>query len=142
MFDSGSTTDAVSPDFARVAKLPIYTLEQPMTLKLGCVGSRSTINYGTKATTKFASASNATYFDIANIDQYDAILGIPYMKCNSIVLDIPRSMIVVNGTTEVPAVRRPKFVPTRLKKIHQLQKYIEYAKARERAKAAEQTRPE
>ena len=39
LFDTGSTTDAVSNDFARVAQLPLYTLEKPITLKLGCIGS-------------------------------------------------------------------------------------------------------
>ena len=36
LFDSGSTTDAISPDFARVSNVPILRLEKPATLQLGC----------------------------------------------------------------------------------------------------------
>jgi hypothetical protein len=39
LFDSGSTTDALSPDFARVANVPLYRLVKPATLQLGCSGS-------------------------------------------------------------------------------------------------------
>ncbi|KIM85631.1 hypothetical protein PILCRDRAFT_5303 [Piloderma croceum F 1598] len=49
LFDSGSTTDAVSPDFTRVVNVPIYKLEKPLTLQLGCASSRSKINFGTES---------------------------------------------------------------------------------------------
>ena len=106
LFDSGSTTDAMSPEFAKVAKMPLYTLERPMTLKLGCVGSKSKINFGMKAKAHFAGQSTEEYFDIANIDQYDIILGIPYMHKNGIVLDIPAQEIVVRGTLHMPPILR------------------------------------
>jgi Retroviral aspartyl protease len=105
LFDSGSTTDALSPDFTRVANLPLYVLETPMTLKLGCVGSKSKINYGTKAKTTFAHNTTVTYYDVANIDKYDAILGLPYMNANGIVLDIPAQRIR-RGTIAIPPVPR------------------------------------
>ncbi|KAK1234691.1 hypothetical protein PQX77_002103 [Marasmius sp. AFHP31] len=41
LFDSGSTADVVSPDFARVARMRIYQLENPLTLQLGTKGSQS-----------------------------------------------------------------------------------------------------
>jgi hypothetical protein len=105
LFDSGSTMDALSPDFARVAELPLYVLEQPMTLKLGCVGSKSKINYGTRAKTIFAKGTTTTYYDVANIDKYDAILGLPYMNANNIVLDIP-AQCIRRGTIAVPPIPR------------------------------------
>jgi hypothetical protein len=69
LFDSGSTTDAVTPDFTRVAKLPTYTLDDPVTLQLGCIGSRSKINFGSIVKTEFASVTADTYVDIANRDE-------------------------------------------------------------------------
>ncbi|KAJ7579056.1 hypothetical protein C8J56DRAFT_1059298 [Mycena floridula] len=48
--DSGSTTDALSPDFTRVAKIKAHELENPVNVVLGTVGSKSKINYGTYAT--------------------------------------------------------------------------------------------
>jgi hypothetical protein len=103
MFDTGSTTDAVSTDFSRVAHMPLYTLEKPMTLKLGCVGSKSKINFGTKAKTSFAGKTTVTYYDVANIDKYDAILGLPYMNENGIVLDVP-AQLIRRGSIAVPSL--------------------------------------
>ena len=68
LFDTGSTTDAVSNDFARVAKIPLYALELPATLKLGCIGSHSKINFGTITDITFASKKSRMYVDVANID--------------------------------------------------------------------------
>lgn len=106
MLDSGSTTDAMSNEFARVANVPLYELEKQLTLKLGCVGSRSKINYGTKVITDFADSKTSTYFDVANIDQYDVILGLPYMYRNGIVLDIPKQQIVVRGKIRISPIPR------------------------------------
>src|ERR1700749_2933225 len=63
LFDSGSTTDSISPDFTWVAQIPVKTLEDPVTLQLGCVGSRSKINYGTEVDLEFASVTNSTYLN-------------------------------------------------------------------------------
>ncbi|KAJ3765033.1 hypothetical protein FB446DRAFT_795461 [Lentinula raphanica] len=46
LFDSGSTADAISPEFARVAHIAIFKLENPVQLQLGTKGSRSQITYG------------------------------------------------------------------------------------------------
>jgi len=47
LFDSGSSTDLVSPDFARVNDVRIHTLDRPVPLQLNTVGSHASINYGT-----------------------------------------------------------------------------------------------
>jgi hypothetical protein len=39
LFDTGSTTDAVSPKFAHVVDIKIFALEDPVALHLGCKGS-------------------------------------------------------------------------------------------------------
>ncbi|TFK50711.1 hypothetical protein OE88DRAFT_1736195 [Heliocybe sulcata] len=44
LFDTGSTLDCVSPEFAQVANLTCYELGNPTVLQLGTVGSRSKIN--------------------------------------------------------------------------------------------------
>jgi len=104
LFDTGSTTDAVSNDFARVAQLPLYTLEKPITLKLGCVGSRSNVVFGTIAKAVFETKSANTYFDVANIDQYDIIMGIPYMTRNKITLDVANKTIIIDGKMRIAAL--------------------------------------
>ena len=79
LLDSGSNTNMVSPEFATVAKIPAIELQEPMGLQLAVTGSRSKINYGTWTTIEFGPITPQVYFDIANIDGYDAILGTPFM---------------------------------------------------------------
>ena len=104
LFDSGSTTDAISPDFTRVARLPILELENPVTLQLGCSGSRSKINYGSEANVKFASITSDTYLDVANLDKYDSILGTPFMRRHGIILDFETQEIVIRSKLRILAL--------------------------------------
>ncbi len=78
--DSGSTGDSISPDFARICGARTYELENPVTLQLGCVGSRSRINYGTRVPIRIGEDETAMYYDIVNLNQYDAVLGTPFMR--------------------------------------------------------------
>ena len=93
LFDSGSTTDSLSPDFAAVAKAPKFELENPAVLQLGCVGSRSRINYGTKVPVVIGQFTNDVYFDIVNLDRYDAVLGTPFMRKYGVRLDFSNGAV-------------------------------------------------
>ena len=104
LFDLGSTTDAISPDFTRVANLPILELENPVTLQLGCSGSRSKINYGSEVNVKFASITSDIYLDVANLDKYDCILGTPFMRRHGMILDFETQEIVIRGKLRIPAL--------------------------------------
>ena len=103
LFDTGSTTDAVSPEFARVANMKIFALEDPVPLHLGCRGSRSKIVYGSQARVQVGSLDATHYLDIVNIDRYDAIIGIGFMREYGIVVDPAANRVVINGTP-VPAL--------------------------------------
>jgi hypothetical protein len=104
LFDSGSTTDAVSPDFTRVANLSVSILEDPVTLQLGCVGSRSKLNFGTESRMKFASIDDNIYLDVANLDKYDTILGTPFLMRHGISLDFETHEIVIRGKHRITAL--------------------------------------
>ena len=104
LFDTGSNTDAISNAFARVSRVPVYELEKPATLALGCIGSKSKINYGTVTKTVCDKEDSKEYFDIANLAQYDAILGIPYMYKHDIMLDVRRRELIFRGKHRVPAL--------------------------------------
>ena len=69
----------VSPNFACATGMKLTKLEQPISLQLVCVGSKSTINYGTKATIVFGNTSVEEYLNVANINYYDIILGTPFL---------------------------------------------------------------
>lgn len=103
MFDSGSTADAVSPEFARVANLKVFALEEPIPIQLGCKGSRSKIVYGTRGHTQYHGIDKEYYFDVVNIDHYDAIIGIGFMCKFGIKLDPETDTIIVRSVS-VPAI--------------------------------------
>ena len=79
LLDGGSNTNMISPEFATVAKAPAIELQEQMTLQLAVTGSHSKINYGTWVPIKFGPVDAKVYFDIANIEGYDAILGTPFL---------------------------------------------------------------
>ncbi|KZP14865.1 hypothetical protein FIBSPDRAFT_751247, partial [Athelia psychrophila] len=101
LFDSGSTSDSVSPDFTQVAKVPTRTLEPPVPLQLGCVGSRSMINFGASARIRVGPIDTEEYFDVVNIDKYDAVIGTPFMVKHKIALDFEKMEIIFAGNQEV-----------------------------------------
>ena len=104
LFDSGSTTDTVGPDFARVSNVPILRLEKPATLQLGCLGSRSKINFTTVAVVEFGLTTAKNYLDIANLDKYDCILGKLFLRKHGISLDFQFQDIVIHGKLHIPAL--------------------------------------
>ena len=69
----------ISPDFTRATGLVTFKLEQPIALQLACIGSKSTVNYGVHSTISFSNQCVKETFNVANIDYYDVILGMPYM---------------------------------------------------------------
>src|SRR3984957_13537325 len=104
LFDSGSTTDDVSPDLARVAELPLLALDKPVTLQLGCSGSWSKVNFATTAMINFELVHALTFLDIVNLDKYDCILGTPFMTKHKIVLDLGSHKIIIHGKMCIPAL--------------------------------------
>jgi hypothetical protein len=98
LLDSGCTSDSISPEFATSANLKVYELEEPVPLQLGTVGSRSKINFGLFTSFEIGKAIGNHYFDVVNIDRYDAILGTVFMRKHSIVLDFERDEVCIQGT--------------------------------------------
>jgi hypothetical protein len=97
LWDSGSTTTGVTPSFAHVADLTVFSLSNPHTLQLGMIGSRSTVNYGTESRVKAPGVEKITYLDIANFDCYDMIIGTPFMRQNKVQLDLETNQVIING---------------------------------------------
>ncbi|KIK16760.1 hypothetical protein PISMIDRAFT_82931, partial [Pisolithus microcarpus 441] len=92
MIDTGSMTNFMSPAFATISKLPTFTLASQLTLQLGCVRSCSKIMHGSQMKLHLGAFTCDTYFNIMNIDQYDCILGIPFLQLHG-VLELPTSVI-------------------------------------------------
>ncbi len=97
LFDSGSTTDSVSPEFVHVSGAKTVKLSEQVILQLGCSGSRSKISYGTWVPIQFGPVAETMYFDIVNLDRYDCVIGTPFMNTHGISLDFEQRAIVVKG---------------------------------------------
>ena len=96
LLDTGSMTVSVTHDFARVAWLDVIQLENPVQLQLGTVGSCSMINFGTKTRLELGPVcKDDAYLDVVNIDQYDMIIGTPFMCKHGLVLDFEKNALTI-----------------------------------------------
>ena len=87
MLNTGSTSNFVSLAFVTVHRICAFPLEQQLTLQLGCVGSRSCITHGAHAQIQIGAFDAQLYFDVANINCYNCILGIPFLRQNAVIVD-------------------------------------------------------
>ena len=87
LLDSGCEGIMLPPNFIRAAKIELFPLDKPIGIQLAITGSKSVINYGANATIKYEGREWKEYFDIINIDYYDAILGIPFIRKHEVIID-------------------------------------------------------
>ena len=66
------------------------------------------INYGTHTTIKIGHKVVEEYFDIANVEHYDAILGTPFLRKMGIVMDFRSPGMAWIGN-EVKPTRKVSF---------------------------------
>lgn len=97
LFNSGSTDVSLTPDFARVAQVPLITLTNPLRIQLGCVGSRSSINFGATVDVEYGPIWEQLYVDIVNVERYDIIIGVPWLYRHNAVLDFTNCTIQIRG---------------------------------------------
>ena len=98
LFNSRAKTDALSPDFIRACHIPLLELPNPLVLQMGTKGSRSCVYYGTNVNVIIHGVKNSHYFDIVNIDRYNAVLGAPWLNTHGMILDFSNHTIqTTNG---------------------------------------------
>ena len=78
----------ISCNFIRAANIEPFPLDKPIGIQLAVMGSKFIINYGTNATIQYNEEESKEYFDIVNIDYYDAILGTPFLRKYEVVINI------------------------------------------------------
>ncbi|KAF8219909.1 DNA/RNA polymerase [Tricholoma matsutake] len=101
LLDSGCTSDSISPEFTMSANLKAHKLEELVPLQLGTVGSCSKINFGLFTDFGIGEIKNTHYFDVVNINRYDAILGTVFMRKHGIVLDFESDKVCVNDLNDI-----------------------------------------
>ena len=102
LLDSGSEGVLLSPEFMRATGIKTFALEKPIAFQLACIGRRSMINYGTRATIKIGRKVVEEYFNIANVEHYDAILGTPFLRKMGIILDFRSPGMAQIGDEVIP----------------------------------------
>ncbi|KAJ7598774.1 hypothetical protein C8J56DRAFT_1039651 [Mycena floridula] len=101
LFDSGSSTDSLSPEFTRVSRTKVHELSESLNVQLGTMGSCSKINFGMNATVVFGGETTGKYFDVFNIDRYDAIVGSVFMRKHKVALDFEYNVICCCGKVQL-----------------------------------------
>lgn len=97
LMDSGCTIEALSPAHVQLTNGKIHQLTDQHSLQLGTVGSRAKFNYGTTMRTSYSGICEDVYFDIVNIDRYDAIVGTRFMRTHGIQLDFEKGLVLIRG---------------------------------------------
>jgi hypothetical protein len=97
LMDSGCTIEALSPALVQITGGKIHQLTDQHSLQLGTVGSRAKFNYGAIMQTTYAGICEDVYYDIINIDRYDAIVGTRFMRKHGIQLDFKKGRVLVKG---------------------------------------------
>ena len=92
----------ISHNYVQAMGIPIFKLEHPVGLQLTCMGNKSTINYGAKSSIVLRNKHVKEYFNVANIDHYDVILGMPFLWWLGITLDFIGQGTICIGTYVVP----------------------------------------
>ena len=105
LIDSGSSINAISPSYAAVAKVAVFPLESPVGLQLGCVGSRSKINFGISTKLKMGDKEYELYLDVVNLDHYDMVLGMPFLQQKGVTVDFATHKVSVGGML-LPMLKR------------------------------------
>ncbi|KIJ36145.1 hypothetical protein M422DRAFT_179812, partial [Sphaerobolus stellatus SS14] len=93
LLDSGCEGIMISSDFMRANKLPKFELENPVILQLACMGSMSTVQYGLTTKILLGKEKYDEYFNIANVNYYDIILGTPCLHWFEILLDFKNNCV-------------------------------------------------
>ena len=88
LIHSGCEGIMISPNFIKAAKIEPFLLDKPIGIQLAVTGSKSVINYSANATIKYEGKESKEYFDIINIDYYDAILGTPFLRKHEVIIEI------------------------------------------------------
>ena len=97
LVDMGCNTNSFRPMTARIVKADRIDLKKQVQLQLGMQGSKMKINHGMRVNVKVGPINKSVYFDIINIDQYDTILGMPFLTKHQAIIDLGSRTLTIGG---------------------------------------------
>lgn len=102
LIDSGSLADFMSLTLAEQLRVPLKQLEKPLTIQLAVQGSRSKVNYGANTRFQYQGIDAQRYFDVINLQNYDLILGTPFLFQHQVTIGFNSPRVVVGSQIPMP----------------------------------------
>jgi len=93
--------DFISTTVVEQLKLRKEVYAKPLSVQLAVHGSRSKVNCGTTVKFQYQSIDCERRFDIANLDNYDVILGTPFLYQHKVAVGLNPPCVVVGSNVPV-----------------------------------------
>ena len=101
LLDTGSMADFLSTTVVDQLDLQSERYAKPLPVQLTVHGSRSKINCGVRVNFQYQDINCEGGFDIVNLDNYDTILGTPFLFQHKVVIGINPPCVVVGSAKPV-----------------------------------------
>jgi hypothetical protein len=102
LIDFGLLSDFMSVMLADQLKILHIELAKPIVVQLAVQGSRSKVNFRATAQLKYQSVDSKRYFDIINLQNYDLVLGTPFLFQHQVMIGLNPPHIVIGSTDRQP----------------------------------------
>jgi hypothetical protein len=102
LLDSGSLGDFMSSTLADQLQVKRTALDVPLALQLAVQGSRSRVNTVATAELQYQDIKENRTFDIINLNNYDLILGTPWMHQHQVCLGFNPAWVVIGSDEALP----------------------------------------
>lgn len=97
LLDTGSMADFISTTIVDQLKLETEVLVKPLPVQLAVHGSRSKINHSATVDFSYQGISGKRRFDVVNLDNYDMILGTPFLFQHRVAVGFNPTRVVVGS---------------------------------------------
>ena len=102
LLDSGSLGDFISSTLVDQLSITREPLSTPLSLHLAVQGSRSKVNASVSVKLKYQGIDDTRTLDIINLNNYDLILGTPFMFQHKICLGFNPARVVIGSDVALP----------------------------------------
>ncbi len=102
LIDSSSLSDFMSMTLADQLNLRKIELEKPNLLHLVVQESCLKINHGVKPKFEYQGIDEQRYFDIANLSNYNVILGTPFLFQHKVTMGINENIVHIGSEESLP----------------------------------------
>ena len=107
LLDSGSLGDFISSTLIDQLSITHETLDSPLALHLAVQGSRSKVNARAMVNLKYQEINKSRTLDIINLNNYDVILGTPWMYQHEVCLGFNPARVVIGRDVAGPLKAGP-----------------------------------